>query len=240
MTVQHVKKKKNSTPGLTVIVLGPQGAGKGTQADLLTERHHLVHLETGAILRSIAAQKRNPFGQRVASYIDKGILVPFSWVLKLLDQRLRQIPLRTGIVIDGSPRRLPEALSLLKLLRKHHRNVSHVFFVTVSKKETITRLSKRWVCTKCSRSLVMGKDVKKPSDQCPYCGGPIKRRADETPTAIARRLAIYEKDTRPVVRYFRKQQLLSRINGKQPIKDVYRDINSIFLKDRDEHQHGTR
>lgn len=229
---------KNAGP--SVIILGPQGAGKGTQAELLARRHHLTHLETGAILRRIAAKPTSAFGRHVAGYIDSGKLVPFTWVLKLLDQKLTAIPLLRGIVIDGSPRRLSEALSLLRMLRKHKRTISSVFFVTVAKNETIRRLSKRWICVNCARSLIMGKDVRKPTDTCPQCGGPITRRADETPAAIARRLAIYEKDTRPVIAYFRRQKILFRINGKQTIGNVYRDINKLFPHDRHEVQRRAR
>ncbi len=227
-------KARITHTGPSVIILGPQGAGKGTQAELLARRHHVAHLETGAMLRAIAAKPTSAFGRHVAGYIDRGKLVPFTWVLKLLDQRLTAIPLSQGIVIDGSPRRFLEALSLLRMLRKHHRTVGRVFFVTVQKKETIKRLSRRWICVTCARSLIMGKDVRKSTDVCPYCKGPIKRRADETPVAIARRLAIYEKDTRPVIAHFRKQKLLVRINGKQTIENVYRDINKYFPHDRHE------
>lgn len=227
--------KTNAGTGPTYIVLGPQGAGKGTQAELMTERFHLAHLETGAMLRKLASRPKTKFGRQVAAYLDQGKLVPFIWVLRLLEERIKATPKSQGIVIDGSPRRLPEALKLLALLKKYHRTVTRVFFVTVPKAETIRRLSLRWICTKCSRSLIMGKDVKKPTDACPYCGGSIKRRGDETTAAIARRLAIYAKETTPVIRHFRSKKLLVKINGKQPIKKVFGDIETVFKRDVQRH-----
>ncbi len=216
---------------MTIIFLGPQGAGKGTQAELLAHRHHLAHIETGAMLRQMAAQKSSAFGRRVARIIDEGKLVPFTWVLRLMEQKIRSLDPSRGIVIDGSPRRVPEARSLLRLLStKFGRKVTRVYFITIGKQETIRRLSKRWVCVVCHRSLIMGKDVKKPTDRCPYCGGQIKRRADETPAAIAKRLAIYEKETRPVVALFRQKNVLVTINGKQTIEEVYKDIERIYQK----------
>lgn len=227
------KSYRGTGVGSTMLILGPQGAGKGTQATLLAQRQHWEHLEVGAMLRAVSRQKNSATARRVAGYIDAGRLVPFTWVLRLLDERIARLPKGKGVLIDGSPRRIAEAKSLLRMLRTHfHRTVTMAFFVSISRKESVRRLSRRWICTVCQRSLIMGKDVRRPADMCPHCGGTIMQRPDDTPKAIKKRLAIYYKETRPVIRFLREKRLLTQINGEQPIPAVAdefeRSIRKLF------------
>lgn len=220
--------RRTKTPtGPTVIILGPQGAGKGTQAELLARKHRLEHLESGAMLRE-EVHRGTPFGARIARIIDQGKLVPFTWVLQLIAGQLERIPRSRGIVIDGSPRRLPEAKQLVRMLgRRFGRKVTTVIFVNISRAETIRRLSKRWTCTR-QHPLIMGVHIKKSSDRCPVCGSPIEQRKDDRPKAIAERLVIFHRQTQPVITYFRSHGILHQVDGKQTIRAVFRHVDTVF------------
>lgn len=223
------RQRRTVLVGPTVILLGPQGAGKGTQAELLARKHRLVHLESGAMLRQ-EESKGTPFGRRIARYIDGGRLVPFTWVLRLIANRLQDVPLHQGIVIDGSPRRLPEAKQLVRMLHhRFHRKVLIVILVMISKGETIRRLSRRWICKK-QHPLIMGVDVHASTDRCPICMSPIEQRKDDTPKAIAKRLDIFQRQTQPVIHYFQSHGLLHRVDGKKTIPTVFRMVNTEFQK----------
>lgn len=223
------KPRRRLRRGLTIIVLGPQGSGKGTQATLLAERHGYLHLEAGGMLRAAARRTpRTPWTRRLGRELASGRLVPFTWVLRLVAERLGAIGKRRSIVIDGTPRRMPEAVRLLKLLARFGRTPDHVFSLSVSRAESIRRLSKRWVCRKCHRTLTMGVDIRSPKSACPRCGGEIYQRDDDRPGAIAKRLAIFQRETRPVVAYFHKRGLIRPIRGEQAIRRVYRDIERIL------------
>ncbi|MBI4414996.1 MAG: nucleoside monophosphate kinase [Candidatus Kerfeldbacteria bacterium] len=215
--------------GLTVIVLGPQGSGKGTQAALLAERHGFVHLEAGGMLRAAARRtSQTAWTRRLARDLASGRLVPFTWVLRLVEERLRTIGKQRGVVIDGTPRRMPEARRLLTLLARFGRTPDHVFALSLSRAESVRRLSKRWVCRNCHRTLTMGVDIRSPKSACPRCGGEIYQRDDDRPEAIAKRLAIFQRETRPVVEYFRKRGLVRPIRGEQTIRRVYSDVDRVL------------
>jgi adenylate kinase len=152
--------------------------------------------------------------------------------MKLVQKQIRRWPRSAVVILDGSPRRLSEAHALLHMLKKREqRHVAAAILVHITKKECILRLSKRRVCRDCHRSFTVGVDLRPRSTKCPVCHGAIVRRDDDTPSGIVKRLAIYNHDTVPVVRYFQKHKLLIRVNGAQPIRNVQRDIR-IALKNR--------
>ncbi|MBI3956375.1 MAG: nucleoside monophosphate kinase [Candidatus Kerfeldbacteria bacterium] len=217
------------TAGPTILFLGPQGSGKGTQASLLGSRHGLHHVEMGAILRGLRHRKHpSPFARRVAGLIDRGRLVPSRWVVYLLDEHLASVPRTSGLVLDGSARRLPEARAISRVLKKHGRTLDLVLYLTISRNESVRRLTRRWSCLKKRHILTMGKDVKRPTDRCPICGSRIAQRDDDTPAAITKRLALFRKETLPSIRYFRERGLVTRIHGERSVASVARDIEHAF------------
>jgi adenylate kinase len=211
---------------LCIIILGPQGSGKGTQAKLLAEKFDLEHIEPGDMLRTLVEH-----GDGLAKKVDKiihqkGGLVPTDLIIKMIRLRIQSLGLEKGIIFDGAPRRLEEAKLLEKMLQEHGRSISHVFFIDITPQETVKRLSKRWTCKICDKPLIMGKDIKSTREECPFCGGEIYQRKDDTPQGIRKRLIIYQKETLPVIDYFRKKEMLVEINGEQSIKKVHQDIVS--------------
>ncbi len=210
---------------LNIILLGPQGAGKGTQAKKLVDEYGLKHLEIGQALRKIA-KKETDLGKRVANTINKGNMVPVSMVSEIIEAEIKKTSDDQGIIFDGTPRRLAEIKPLKENLAKHGRKITHVFFISITEKQTIKRLQKRKVCQKCGTPFIIGKTIKKDETTCPKCGGEVVRRKDETKEAIKKRLSLYHKKTDPVVDYFNKKDKLIKIDGNQSIEKVFKEIVS--------------
>lgn len=209
------------------ILLGHQGSGKGTQAKLLAQKFNLVHLEIGNILRTMVKTK-SPLGRKVAQRIDQGKLVPFYMIVEIVKDKLKAISKNKGIVFDGTPRRMPEVAPLEKALKKHGRQITHVFFIWISQRETIKRLSKRRSCEKCGTLFISGKTLSVRAIKCPKCQGKIIQREDDTPVSIRKRLIWSHQKTGPVIESYRRQGKLIEINGEQSIQKVFKDILSYL------------
>lgn len=215
----------------TVIILGPQGSGKGTQAELLASRHGLDHVEIGAALRKLTRQRQQTaFTRKVARFINRGRLIPTHDLMEIIRHILKGIPRTRGIVFDGTPRKGIEARLLLQLLAAQRRRVTHLFYVHISKRESVRRLSQRWVCLACGHSVTFAKGAKRAGSVCPRCGGTLAQREDDKPAAIAKRLALYQKLTRPVVTLFESSPYFYRIDGEQPVARVAHDVETGFRK----------
>ena len=209
---------------LNIILIGPQGSGKGTQAELLTKKYNLIHLEIGKILRNIAKTKTN-LGRQVDKLINKqGKMVPLDLVVKVISNKLKKIPSNQGIIFDGTPRRIGEIKPLEEILSRYHRKITHIFYLPISKKETIKRLSHRRICAKCGKLFISGVDIPPRQKKCPFCGGQIIQREDDKPSAIKVRLKIYHQRTEPVIKYYQKKHQLIKIDASQSIKKVFQNI----------------
>jgi len=209
---------------LNLVILGPQGSGKGTQAGLLAKKFELEHIETCDMLRELAREP-SPLGEKVDRIINKqGKLVPTRLFINLIKLRIQSLTRDQGIVFDGSPRRLVEAKILDELLVKLNRKIDKVFLLDISEIESVERLGKRRVCRKCDTNFVVGLDITKNQTKCPKCGGKLYKRKDDTREGILARLKEYRKKTLAVANYYCKQGKLVIINGEQSIKKVHQDI----------------
>jgi len=206
-----------------IILLGPQGSGKGTQAKLLANKFELEHIETGDALRKMKKESTE-LGRKVAQIIDKGRLVSSALIMEIIGDKIMTILRDKGIIFDGVPRALDQAKSLENILEKNGRHITHVFFVQISEKETINRLSKRYICNKCGKIFIIKRDNVNKLEKCSKCGGNIIRRKDDTPKGIKQRLALYQERTFPVAEYYREKQILIEINGEQSVEKVFNDI----------------
>lgn len=212
---------------LHIILLGPQASGKGTQAKLLAEEFNLVHLELGNILRQMK-REQSALGQKIGQIIDRGKMVPFEIIVKIVKKRIQSVSSEQGIIFDGTPRRLQEILPLEGALNKNGREITHVFFIKISEKEVVRRLSKRYSCQSCGKILIVEKEKQKKGLRCPSCQGLLERRQDDTPQAIKKRLALYQEKTLPVVEHYRQQGKLIEINGEQSMEAVLNSIKSFL------------
>lgn len=211
-----------------IVVLGPQGSGKGTQAAGLAEQFKLAHIETGKVFRKISRQPTT-LGRKIGFIMNqKGRLLPTSFVNKILKGELGKVNWNKGIVFDGYPRNLIQARTLDKILKLLNRQLTHAFYLPISRQSTIKRLILRRICRKCGRIFIKGVDLKASARHCPVCHGVIYQRDDDKPVAIARRLNIYHQQTKPVINYYKKKGILIKVDGEPPIKQVFKAIMKYF------------
>ncbi len=210
---------------MNLIFLGPQGCGKGTQADILAEKLGLFHVSTGAALREAAA-KDDAFGREIAALMSHGKLVSDEAIVKVVGSQLTPERFKQGIIFDGTPRLLPQVGLLDRLLAENNAVIDRVFFLNISEKETFRRLSGRVVCANCGQNFNLLTKPPAKEGFCDICAGPLQVRADETPTAISERLAIYHSQTLPVLDVYRQRGILEEVDGERSIEIIAADIFS--------------
>jgi adenylate kinase len=203
-------------PRLNLVVLGKQGAGKGTQCKRLSEAYAIPHVSTGDILRA-AVKAGTPLGHEVAAIMDAGALVSDDLVNRLVEARFQEPDAQGGALLDGFPRTLPQAEALEELLGED--GIKLCLNLEVSNERVIERLSSRRVCQECG-NIYKDTDIEAISGTCSNCGGDVIQRKDDTPDAIATRLAVYERDTAPLLAFYESRGLLVVVNGDQGMDEV--------------------
>jgi adenylate kinase len=213
---------------MNIIILGPQGSGKGTQAEKMAQKYDLEHINMGEILRGVAKQD-TPLGKEI--YAIQNVtktLVPSRILREVLHLELNSLPREKGIVFDGVPRTMDQAEYIEEALQETGRKIDKVFFIKLSKEESVKRISRRWVCQKCRKVLIMGKDIQGVEKNCPACQGEIIQRQDDTPEGVKKRLEVFQKETMPVLEFYKKKGVLVEIDGEQSIEKVFEDINKKY------------
>ena len=207
-----------------VVLLGPPGAGKGTQAKLLVEEYDACQISTGDILRK-AVEEQTPLGKEAAAYINRGALVPDPVIVGLVAERLKQKDCETGFILDGFPRTIPQAESLDAILQDNGRTLNRVFSMHVPRHIIIERLAGRRICRSCGALAHVGFNPPKRDGVCDLCGGKLEQRDDDREETIANRLEVYEKQTAPLVNYYRQRGLLTEIDGIGTIEEIHGRIS---------------
>ena len=205
--------------GARVVMLGPPGAGKGTQAKLLQEAFAACQISTGDILRKAVTEK-TPLGQEAAQYIDRGALVPDDVIVKLVAERLKDKDCEKGFILDGFPRTIPQAESLDAILKEMRLNLNRVLSVQVPRAVIIERLAGRRNCKGCGALSHMVFNPPKKAGVCDSCGGELYQRQDDEEATVANRLKVYENQTAPLVNYYRQRNLLREIDGVGAVDDI--------------------
>ncbi|XOU94524.1 MAG: adenylate kinase family protein [Candidatus Kerfeldbacteria bacterium] len=211
-----------------IIILGPQGSGKGSQAILLAENFNFVHIETGKIFRKMA-KTNTPLGIKINNLINiKGSLVNDDLVMKVLIKSLSKVPKKDGLLFDGFPRTLNQAKGLDKIFETINRELTHVIYMPIKKATTLKRLTRRRTCDKCGKIFISGVNIKSSVTKCPVCKGKIIQREDDKPKAILKRLDIFNKQTKPIINYYIKRGLVIKVDGEPTIKQVYKVVLRIL------------
>lgn len=205
---------------MNIVVMGPQGSGKGTQSELLSKRFNLAAVSTGALYRKNIKEKNN-LGKLAEKFTLKGIFGPNYLTNGMMKSELIKPRYRKGVILDGYPRNLAQAKFLEKL-----RNIDLVILIDISQKEALKRLGGRRVCNHCGETAKTLKN----NTVCDKCGGKLMRRPDDYPKAIRKRLNIYQHETKPVVDYYKKQKKLIKINGEGMVDQVFSAIKSELKK----------
>ncbi len=208
---------------LNVNLLGPFGAGKGTQAEHLVEQFGLRHFVAGELLKD-EIRRKTALGKRVAKITQAGKLVSDATIVTLFERFLRATPKSQGIVIDGSPRKVSQKKLLDRLLQKVGRPTINIV-IEIPESESLRRLKKRLVCEGC-KSKPVGKDLS--AAECKRCGGKLVRRFDDEPEVIKKRLKVYKREVVPVIEEYNREGRLYRINGKQSRAGVERDLMRLL------------
>lgn len=207
-----------------IILLGPPGSGKGTQADKLQEELNLEYIGSGDLLRQ-RKEKDDFTGNKIAEYIDQGERVPTPVIFKIWMEKLEQFKQRDlkGFVIDGSPRTVMEAKMLERALDWYNWEDKKVVFIDVSEEESTERLLHRRVCENCGKIYPYTQEYRD-MERCEECGGKLVTREDDTREGIEQRWSWYRDEVKPVADYYEERGLLERIDGEQTIEQVHKDI----------------
>jgi len=209
---------------MNLIILGPQGSGKGTQAKFLAEKYHLEHIDMGSSLRQIARMD-SALGRKINQLVNvEKVLVPSEMLKDVLRLEVGSLGREQGLIFDGVPRAMEQALHFEEILQSFGRKISKLIFINISEEESIKRISNRWMCEKCKLGIIMGKDVMSPDDQCPVCESRIVQRVDDTQEGVKKRLKIFREETMPVIEYFREKGSVIEIDGEQSMEKVFQDI----------------
>lgn len=206
--------------GLRVVLLGPPGAGKGTQAKLLGERFDACQISTGDILRKSVAEK-TPLGREAAGYISRGALVPDDVIVKLVAERLLQQDCRNGFVLDGFPRTIGQAESLDAMLDKEGVGLDAVLSIQVPRDVIVERLAGRRNCSECGALYHLTFNPPKNPAACDRCQSGLHQREDDREETVMNRLDVYDTQTAPLADYYRGRGQLREIGGVGKVDDIH-------------------
>jgi adenylate kinase len=211
-------------------LLGAPGAGKGTQAEILSQRLGIPHISTGDMLRE-ELKKGTPLGGKVRVYMAKGELVPDEVILEVMKKRLLQKDCKNGFILDGFPRTLVQAESLESLSKEIGKRIDRVIKIKISAEAVIDRLSARLVCELCGADYNLETMPPREIGRCDLCGGKLEQRIDDRREVILNRLQVYEKQTQPLETFYRKQGKLVEIDGGKNKEQVLAEILEAVQKD---------
>ncbi len=212
-----------------LIFLGPPGAGKGTQSKRVAQRYGVPHLSTGDMLRD-AIGRGTPLGQIVRPIMERGDLVPDDLVMKMVEERLSGPDFSKGFVFDGFPRTLPQAEQLDRILERKGFGKPVVIDFQVDDGELLRRLSGRWTCSVGGEIYNVNDAPPKVPGICDADGGALVQRPDDRPEVVKERLAAYQRQTKPLADYYRRQGLLDTVNAAASVEDVGRALGEIFRR----------
>ena len=212
---------------MKIVMLGAPGAGKGTQAKMISEKYNVPHISTGDIFRA-NIKENTPLGQKAKEYMDKGLLVPDELVVDLVVDRLAQDDAKNGYVLDGFPRTIPQAEALTEALDKIGEKLDYAIDVDVPDENIVNRMSGRRACLNCGATYHLISIPPKVEGICDRCGSEIVLREDDKPETVQKRLKVYHEQTQPLIDYYKNQGILKSVDGTQPMDEVFKAIVTIL------------
>ncbi len=214
---------------MLIILLGPPGAGKGTQAENIVKDYKLVYVSTGDILRA-AVKEDKALGRKAKQYMDQGSLVPDDLVVEIVKDRLKDPDCQNGALFDGFPRTVEQAKFLDEALPEIGSRVDGVLSIEVDEDELIERLTGRRVCSKCNAVYHLKFNPPEVRNVCDQCGGDLYQRDDDSLETVKERLAVYKKQTEPLIAFYKEKDVLYAVDGNEDINSVYDQIKEVLDK----------
>jgi adenylate kinase len=211
---------RGSETGMRIILLGPPGAGKGTQAKLLIERLGIPQISTGDMLRA-AVKAGSPLGMEAKAYMDRGALVPDAVIIGLVRERLQVPDCTRGYILDGFPRTVAQAEALETTLKALHLSLDRVLCLEVPSEDLVPRIAGRRTCRNCGAMYHLKFAPSKREGVCDACGGETYQRDDDREETVRQRLRVYEEQTAPLIRFYDGRRLLRRIPGTGEIAEIF-------------------
>lgn len=220
---------------MKLILMGAPGAGKGTHARYLSEKYQIPQISTGDIFRA-NLREGTPLGLKAKAYMEQGLLVPDELTTDLVLDRLQQEDCANGYILDGFPRNLNQAEALTRALEEQGEEIDFAIHLEIDEEVIIRRMEGRRVCEKCGASYNL---VSLPPQQpgvCDFCGGAVVQRKDDEVETVRKRLAVYQEQTEPIVRYYRELGKEARVDSGRTIDEVREDLDKLLEEDHG-HQH---
>ena len=215
---------------MNLILLGPPGAGKGTQAKRLEDRHSLVQLSTGDMLRAVVASGV-PLGQQAKEIMAAGKLMPDELMIEMIADRISKHDCATGFILDGFPRTVPQAEALDRMLEDKGLKLDHVIEMKVDDAALVERITGRYTCAKCGQGYHDKFQTPKVDGVCDNCGSTeFTRRADDNAETVTTRLAAYHKQTAPILPYYKERGVLETVDGMADIDVVTKQIEDLIAR----------
>ena len=211
---------------MKIILLGPPGAGKGTQAKSISNRYSIPHISTGDIFRKNISEN-TPLGIEAKSYMDNGQLVPDEVTINMVKDRLQQEDCKKGYLLDGFPRTVSQAEALQGFLKERNEKLDTALCIEVPREFILERMTGRRVCPSCGASYHI--KFNPPADgKCELCGSDVVQRKDDTAETVRERLDVYERETQPLIDFYKNIDLLSVVDGTQAINEVFGSICKLL------------
>lgn len=208
-------------------MLGAPGAGKGTQARMISEKYGIPQISTGDIFRA-NIRNQTELGQKAKSYMDQGLLVPDELTLDLVVDRLAQDDCSNGYILDGFPRTIPQAEALTFALKSQKTKIDYAIDVEVPDDNIVQRMSGRRACPGCGATYHIRYNPPVSDNICDECGTELIQREDDKAETVQKRLDVYHKKTQPLIEYYREQGCMYSVDGTRPMEDVFEDICKIL------------
>ncbi len=211
---------------MKIVLLGPPGAGKGTQAKSISNRYSIPHISTGDIFRKNISEN-TPLGIEAKSFMDNGQLVPDEVTINMVKERLKEDDCRSGYLLDGFPRTVSQAEALESFLQERNESLNTALLIDVPSDFILERMTGRRVCPSCGASYHI-KFNPTVDGKCELCGTEVVQRKDDTEETVKERLDVYKEQTQPLIDFYKEKELLSVVDGTKAINEVFENICDVL------------